>query len=256
MEKTFPAKEVSVESAKQKGNSRLTKPGRTVVSTVHKAGFLPVRSFVKSKRKLPHWQLPGSVYFVTLAAKPGIEFTNEERDVILGACRYWERKKLTLHAAVVMPDHVHLLMQPLEIQTTRSGRTIVPIVPGKVTVPIVSGRVTVPIVSGRVTVPVVPGKTTSPVARYKRDACTTKKRPCVYSLSEITHSIKSYTAHEINKVRNRRGNVWTHESYDRIVRDDEEFEEKLNYILNNPLKTGIADEEGHYEWLYLPEKAE
>lgn len=89
----------------------------------HKQRFKPVQSFIRSTRNLPHWQLPGSVYFVTMIVEPGIEFTDEERDVILRACQYWEGKKLVLYAVVVMPDHVHILMQPMEIKT---GKTFVP----------------------------------------------------------------------------------------------------------------------------------
>jgi len=50
------------------------------------------------------------------------------------------------------------------------------------------------------------------------------------------HSIKSFTAHEINKMLNRNGKVWQNESYDRVIRNEDEFLEILNYIANNPPK--------------------
>ena len=34
----------------------------------------------------------------------------------------------------------------------------------------------------------------------------------------------------------RFGRVWQDESFDRIVRDDEEFAQKLDYIVGNPWK--------------------
>jgi hypothetical protein len=50
------------------------------------------------------------------------------------------------------------------------------------------------------------------------------------------HSIKSFTAHEINKALNRSGKVWQEESYDRVIRNEEDFLEKMSYLANNPIK--------------------
>jgi hypothetical protein len=38
-------------------------------------------------------------------------------------------------------------------------------------------------------------------------------------LSAIAHSIKSYTAHEANKVLGRQGQFWQHEPFDRYIRN-------------------------------------
>ena len=59
-----------------------------------------------------------------------------------------------------------------------------------------------------------------------------------YSIAQIMHSIKSYSAHCIKKILDGKDNVWLDENYDRIVRDDEEYLEKLNYIVSNPVKAG------------------
>ncbi len=61
-----------------------------------------------------------------------------------------------------------------------------------------------------------------------------------YSLTEILHSWKSYTANEINKLSGNKGQLWMHESYDHIVRNREAFEAIRNYIRQNPAKAGIA----------------
>ncbi len=49
------------------------------------------------------------------------------------------------------------------------------------------------------------------------------------TLSKIMHSIKSFTAHQINKASNRKGKLWQDENFDRAIRDEEEFLEKINY---------------------------
>jgi len=68
-------------------------------------------------------------------------------------------------------------------------------------------------------------------------------------LSRIMHGIKSFTAHEINKMLNRKGKVWQDENYDRVIRNEKEFVEKINYIANNPIKAGLADGFEDYKWL-------
>ncbi len=60
-------------------------------------------------------------------------------------------------------------------------------------------------------------------------------------LREITHSIKSYTAHEANKLLNRKGQFWQHESFDRYVRNRKHFVNVIEYIENNPVKAGLCE---------------
>lgn len=66
-----------------------------------------------TRRHLPHIERPEAVYFVTFRVKAG-ELAPAERDLVLSACRFWHGKKMTLHCATVMPDHVHLLLTPYE----------------------------------------------------------------------------------------------------------------------------------------------
>jgi REP element-mobilizing transposase RayT len=97
-----------------------------------------------------------------------------------------------LAAAVVMPDHVHLLLRPLD----------------------------------------------------------------GVELSRIMKGIKGTSARKINGRRNRVGTVWQDESWDRIVRDATEFDEKLKYMAQNPIKAGLVDEIEAYEgWFCNPEFA-
>jgi REP element-mobilizing transposase RayT len=76
-------------------------------------GFQPVSSFKETKRNLPHWQIPESVYFLTWRCYKGRVLSPEERTITLNALIYWDNRKWTVYAAVIMPDHVHLLSQPM-----------------------------------------------------------------------------------------------------------------------------------------------
>jgi REP element-mobilizing transposase RayT len=59
-------------------------------------------------------------------------------------------------------------------------------------------------------------------------------------LSEIAHSIKSYTAQEANKILGRKGQFWQHEPFDRYIRNRDHFVNVIEYIENNPVKAGLC----------------
>jgi REP element-mobilizing transposase RayT len=69
-----------------------------------------------------------------------------------------------------------------------------------------------------------------------------------YPVTDILHSIKSYTALECNKILDRKGRFWQSESYDRVIRNKDELEKTIWYTLNNPVKAGFVDQ--WQEWAY------
>jgi alanyl-tRNA synthetase/REP element-mobilizing transposase RayT len=77
--------------------------------------------------------------------------------------------------------------------------------------------------------------------------------PVFYSLTEILHTIKSFTAHEINKLEQREGPVWEKESFDRFMRSDRDLQEKFHYICRNPWAAGIAQPNEAYPFIWTPE---
>jgi REP element-mobilizing transposase RayT len=66
------------------------------------------------RRKLPHFQWTDKTYFITSSASNKETLTPGSRDLVLQTCINGDGDKYDLHAAVVMPDHVHLLLTPLE----------------------------------------------------------------------------------------------------------------------------------------------
>ena len=65
------------------------------------------------RRRLPHYQKDNRAVFVTFCKLLNAPFTDGARDIVLKHCLYDHGNKYDLHAAVVMPDHVHLLFTPL-----------------------------------------------------------------------------------------------------------------------------------------------
>lgn len=62
-----------------------------------------------------------------------------------------------------------------------------------------------------------------------------------HELSGILQSWKSYTANEANKKLDRKGEFWLAESYDHLIRDDEDLQRQIAYVVNNPVKAGLKD---------------
>jgi AICAR transformylase/IMP cyclohydrolase PurH/REP element-mobilizing transposase RayT len=84
-----------------------------------KSGFAarrrPIDDETVFRRNLPHIQRPGASYFVTFRVAHGQgALTPAERDIVMDCCLFPDGKLYRLHACVCMPDHVHLLLTPLE----------------------------------------------------------------------------------------------------------------------------------------------
>jgi len=145
--------------------------------------------FQVKRRHLPHWTFTGAVYFVTFKLKKG-QLSVQEQKLVLEHVRGGDKKYYELIAAVVMPDHVHILLKPNEGQI----------------------------------------------------------------LSGIMKGIKGVAARKINAARGACGPVWQGESFDRIVRNEKEFNVKLRYMFYNPLKKGLTLDPWSYHGWYAAGK--
>lgn len=147
------------------------------------------------RRRLPHYQKADRAVFVTFCAGCCDPVPESLRDLILQHCLHDQGVKVQVHAVVVMPNHVHLLLTPLP-----------------------------------------------------------DGRGDPYSLVEILQSIKGASAHSINRMVHRSGPVWQEESFDHVLRSDESFEEKLEYIRQNPARRGRLERPEDYRWLWVESK--
>ncbi len=89
------------------------------------------------------------------------------------------------------------------------------------------------------------------------DTCEYKVKPthigatASYPLTDTLKLLKGRTARYCNQALNRSGKFWHHESYDHVVRNQEEFERIVWYILNNPVKAGLVEKWEDWEFTYL-----
>jgi len=72
----------------------------------------------------------------------------------------------------------------------------------------------------------------------------------VCSLGKIMHSIKGASAHKVNQALKRKGKVWQTESFDHVLRPLESLEQKIQYLLENPLRRGLVCRWQEYPWIF------
>jgi putative transposase len=76
------------------------------------------------------------------------------------------------------------------------------------------------------------------------------------SLPEIMQTIKSISAHRINKYLGRKGRVWQQESFDRAMREVEDLRGRIEYLLGNPVRAGLVTSPFDYRWLWTASTGE
>jgi hypothetical protein len=59
------------------------------------------------------------------------------------------------------------------------------------------------------------------------------------------------TRHSLNRALRRSGPVWQEESFDHVLRSDESFDQKVEYIRQNPVRRGLVTRPEDYRWLWV-----
>lgn len=72
-------------------------------------------------------------------------------------------------------------------------------------------------------------------------------------LIPILQRFKSYTAHSANKVLQRSGSFWAREYYDHRIRNSEEFDRLVRYTLENPVKAKLCRKWDDWRWTICSE---
>jgi putative transposase len=62
------------------------------------------------------------------------------------------------------------------------------------------------------------------------------------SLSKVMHSLKSFTANEINRILGRKGQLWERQYYEQAIRDEKALMKMVEYCLENPVRKGLVDD--------------
>ena len=76
-------------------------------------------------------------------------------------------------------------------------------------------------------------------------------QPAGYPVADTLRLLKGRTARYCNLDLQRQGSFWQHESYDHVVRDEQELEKTVLYVLNNPVKAGLVQEWRDWKFSYV-----
>ena len=79
------------------------------------------------RRNLPHIQRDFTAHFITFVTKRRWILPPSARDIVLNSCLHDHRRKFELYVAVVMPDHVHIVLTPLIDEESQEVRSFVKI---------------------------------------------------------------------------------------------------------------------------------
>jgi REP element-mobilizing transposase RayT len=60
-------------------------------------------------------------------------------------------------------------------------------------------------------------------------------------LNNVLHSWKSFTARNANEILGRSGAFWQREYYDRLIRNRDELQRAIKYVVSNPKRAGLKD---------------
>ncbi|MDI6858258.1 MAG: transposase [Dehalococcoidia bacterium] len=67
------------------------------------------------------------------------------------------------------------------------------------------------------------------------------------TVSRLMHSLKSYTANEINRRRGERCALWQQGSYSHGIRDERDLVARVKYVEANPVRAALASSIEEYE---------
>lgn len=65
-------------------------------------------------------------------------------------------------------------------------------------------------------------------------------------LAAVLRSWKSYTARMANRLLGRGGVFWQRQYYDRLIRNGDEFDRAVRYVMSNPERAGLRD----WKWVW------
>jgi REP element-mobilizing transposase RayT len=81
--------------------------------------------------------------------------------------------------------------------------------------------------------------------------------PCAgHSVSNIMHSLKSFTSQEANKILGRKGQFWFEDYFDRYIRNAKHFTNAIIYMESNPVNAGLCERAADWRFSSARHRAE
>ena len=68
------------------------------------------------------------------------------------------------------------------------------------------------------------------------------------TISQVIHDVKKVAARRLHGRRGSEGPVWQHQFWDRFVRHEKEFHQRLDYMHLNPVRKGLVSKPDQWPW--------
>ncbi|MFH0990737.1 MAG: transposase [bacterium] len=159
----------------------------------------------------------------------------EITSIVKEAIHFRDGKEYDLYAYCIMPNHVHMVFS---LQRDFVGRFV------ESTIMKMGPAIDLSYPKGSADHKVKSGD----VQRTGRDSVTS------YGVTGIIGSLKKFTALRANKILGRSGAFWQDESYDHVVRDNDELEKTIWYVINNPVVACLVDCWEQWPWTYCAKR--
>jgi REP element-mobilizing transposase RayT len=69
-------------------------------------------------------------------------------------------------------------------------------------------------------------------------------------LPKLMQSLKGYTSRQLNTLMNRKGVLWQDQYHEHAIRRDEDLNEVVLYMLQNPIRAGLVEDFHDYPFWY------
>ena len=190
-----------------------------------------------NRKLLRRFYQRGAVYFITTYTKNRYPFFKE--DVFCEVLSYEvdilsRMKEFITHAYVIMPDHLHILIQP-------EGETNISKIMQSIKKN--SSRYINQIIDNNPVREIY--KSPLPVSEgIKEDIKAFEK----HLSGLIDFFLNKYSEDEILTMPRFQ---WQRSFHDHILRDNEDTRDYYEYIINNPVKESVVDDSYDYSWIYI-----
>lgn len=176
--------------------------------------FTPISEFQITYRNLPHWQNPGSVYFVTFRTYHSFILNDASKQILYDNIIYYSKTKYDLFSFIIMDDHAHLIIQPKSL-SPNSFICLSEIMHA------------------------VKGYAAKEIKKH---------------LAQIRGNTDEGTIEDDRKHRGKQGSIpdriFQGEYYDRMIRNEKEFYATMQYVALNSVKKGLCGNPYDYKWYY------
>jgi REP element-mobilizing transposase RayT len=148
--------------------------------------------------------------------------------LVQSAVHYLDGVRYNLHRYVIMPNHIHLLVEPLRV-----GQSFQAAQDSESNQDAEDEQQDLQVVQN--------GQAGKPAPLEESEVQ-------YVSLRTITQGLKGYTAREANRLLGRRGAFWQDEGFDHWMRDEDRYLRCVEYIDRNPVEAGLCGSAEAWPW--------